>query len=201
MARPRQISDEQILATMKELVLQHGPSVSLDVVAEKLGVTSPALLKRFGSRKTLLVQALRPPARPEWMNALEKGPDGRSLVVQLEEVFSSIFGYFRQVLPCLTALRESGISVDAVFDKNEPQPLRGIRSLKAWLLSAQKAKLIETDAPESIATAMVGALQAKIFVAHLMQQPISLRSQQQYVRDLALLFARGLQPQGASKNT
>ena len=64
MGRPRQITDEQILDTTRTCVLEHGAQVSLDVVAERLGVTAPALLKRFGCRQELMVNALRPPAPP-----------------------------------------------------------------------------------------------------------------------------------------
>ena len=64
MARPRLITDEQILQTMRASVLEHGPAVSLDLVAEKLKVTGPALLKRFGTRQALMIEALKPPEEP-----------------------------------------------------------------------------------------------------------------------------------------
>lgn len=67
MARPRQISDEQILTTMCSCVLSHGPQVSLDLVAKELGVTGPALLKRFGTREELMLRALRPPEVPAFL--------------------------------------------------------------------------------------------------------------------------------------
>jgi len=59
MARPRLITDEQILTTMRSCVLELGSHVSLDLVADKLGVTAPALLKRFGNRQELLLQWAR----------------------------------------------------------------------------------------------------------------------------------------------
>ena len=67
MARPRLITDEQILTTMRSCVLEHGAQVSLDVVAQQLGVTSPALLKRFGSLEALMLEALRPPEDPAFI--------------------------------------------------------------------------------------------------------------------------------------
>ena len=39
MPRPRQVTDEAILAATRDCVLERGPHVSLDVVAERLGVT------------------------------------------------------------------------------------------------------------------------------------------------------------------
>ena len=86
MARPRTITDEQILGTMRASVLEHGPAVSLDFVAEKLGVTGPALLKRFGSRQKLMIEALKPPEVPTWVEhhrALDHLLDGGCALVDV----------------------------------------------------------------------------------------------------------------------
>ena len=104
MARPRQITDEEILRTARECTLERGPQVSLDVVAERLGVTPPALLKRFGSRRALLLAALRPSDNPEWIQELSAGPDDRPLAAQLEEMLGRILDLMVREVPCLVAL-------------------------------------------------------------------------------------------------
>ncbi|MEZ6127616.1 MAG: TetR/AcrR family transcriptional regulator [Planctomycetaceae bacterium] len=65
MARPRTISDDQILQTARDCFLEHGPSVATDVIAERLGVSSQALFKRFHSKHELMLAAIAPerPAR------------------------------------------------------------------------------------------------------------------------------------------
>src|SRR5262245_56950630 len=109
MARPRQVSDEQILAQMRRVVLAHGPSASLELVAQALDVSVPALLKRFGSRQQLLVAALRPPESPEWINQVAAGPTEAPFRQQLLDVFTQISDFMEEAVPCLTVLRESGI--------------------------------------------------------------------------------------------
>ena len=150
MARPRLITDEQILTTMRSCVLERGAGVSLDVVAEQLGVTSPALLKRFGSRVELMLKALQPPDAPPWMATFDLGPDSRPLEAQLTEHFQRLWDFFTEVIPCVSALRESGVPHEKIFEGKRNAPFHAIRAISHWLEKANTAGLIQTDAPESV---------------------------------------------------
>jgi AcrR family transcriptional regulator len=195
MARPRQITDEQILSTMRSSVLQHGPAVSLDVVADQLGVTSPALIKRFGTRRALMIAALKPPQDSAWMRRLAQPPDSRPLEVQLEEVISSFSEAFNEAMPCMFALRESGIPMSEVFPASEvPPPLRAVRGMTRYLSMLNEKGLCDGSAIETAATALVGAITTRAFSAHLTQTPWSPRAQKEYARQLAKLFTRALTP-------
>ena len=195
MARPRQVTDEQILQTMRDSVLQHGPAVSLDVVAEQLNVTAPALIKRFGTRRALLIAALKPPEASAVFDDLARGPDGRPLPEQLEGLIGAFTEFFGHAMPCIIALRESGIPHSELYRANEaPLPLRLIRALTKWLGQAQTQGLIDCDAHDTAATAVVGALTTRAFTAHLTQTPWSGRAQREYGKQLAQLFTRALSP-------
>lgn len=192
MARPRQVTNEQILTTMRSCVLEHGPQVPLDTVAAMLGVTGPALLKRFGNRQALLLQALRPPSNLPFVAAFLDGPSPDSpLVDQLDVLFTRVFDFFVEVVPCVAALRESGIPHEKVFDKSA-SPMAAIRAMTRWVELAVERGLAECDAPESVATAMLGALQTRAFTAHIMKQAYSTRSTREYLHDLAQLFTKAL---------
>jgi AcrR family transcriptional regulator len=202
MARPRLISDEQILATMKASVLERGPHVSLDVVAQRLGVTTPALLKRFGTRQELMLSALKPPEHPEWLSLVERGPDGRPFAAQLEEVLTAIIEFFAEAMPCMVALRESGIPQHVLYSgQKTPSPIQGLRALTQWLERARGRGLISTDAVETTATALLGSLQSRAFIAHLMNKPFTARAQATYVREVTQLFVRALSPTAKARTT
>jgi AcrR family transcriptional regulator len=196
MARPRLISDEQILATMRSCVFEHGPQVSLDVVAGRLNVTPPALLKRFGSRRELMVQALRPPENPAVLARLADGPDERALSEQLAEVLGGWLDFISEVMPCVVALRESGIPHDEVFDVRRDSPVRFIRALHAWLEKAAAKGLVEPHGLETAATAMLGAVQTRVFTAHVMKQVLTARARREFLNDLTQFFTRALTPSG-----
>lgn len=199
MARPRQITDEQILAAMRASVLERGAGVSLDVVAERLGVTSPALLKRFGSRLELMLKALQPPDAPPWMAEFDRGPDARPLEVQLSEHFGRIWTFFENVIPCVSALRESGVPHEKIFEGKRNAPVHAIRAISKWLEKAREAGLIEAEAPESVATAILGALQTRAFTSHVAKVHYSTRSNREYLDDLVQLFSRALAPTRAKR--
>jgi len=80
MARPRRVSDEEVLSSVRRAVLEHGPSVSMDHIAAELGVTPPAIFRRFGSRNELLIAALKPDEEPSFLAALAAQAGARPLL-------------------------------------------------------------------------------------------------------------------------
>lgn len=195
MARPRQITDEDILKMTRACALERGPQVSLEVVAERLGVTPPALIKRFGSRRALLLAALRPNDDPQWIRDIANGPDERPLVAQMEEKLGRILDLMVREVPCLVALRESGIPIEEIFVPGTiPAPVRGLRALAAWLERAAERGLAACDDSETAASAIMGALQSRIFLAHLLNRSFLHRNQNEYVKSVSTMFARALAP-------
>jgi AcrR family transcriptional regulator len=194
MARPRLITDEQILTTMRSCVLEHGAQVSLEVVAEQLGVTSPALLKRFGNRQELMLKALQPPEDPAFIHRFKEGPDGRALEAQLTDRFKELWDFFVEVLPCVAALRESGIPHEKIFEGKHKNPLRALQSITSWLEQAHAKGLADVSAPESVATAMLGAIQTRVFTSHVTKHKYSSRSTREYLDDLVEFFSKALAP-------
>jgi len=200
MTRPRTISDAAILDAARRCAIERGPAVSLGVIAERLGVTSPALLKRFGTRRDLMIAALRPEDPPEWVRALARGPDARALEAQLHALLREVLEVFRRESPCMTALSESGIPPHQIFDRNEPPPpVRHAWAVATWLERGRARGLVRPAEYESIAIAMLGALHARVFLSDFFGDTWWRRAEDDYVGDLASTFARALAPAPPSK--
>jgi AcrR family transcriptional regulator len=193
MARPRQVSDEDILGAVRAAVVEQGPHVSLDVVAERLGVTGPALLRRFGSRHDLLLAALRPEPIPPVLASIEQGPDERPIAAQLEELFTHASRFFASTIPSLVALRESGMPVDCMYKGAEAAPLKVVRALTRWLERARTRGLMDVPDAHTAALAMLGALQAPAFLRHLTNDSGPWDATR-YAKPLAQLYLSGLSP-------
>lgn len=193
MARPRQITDEQILQMMRSTVLEQGPAVSLDVVAEKLGVTGPALIKRFGTRQNLMLAALKPPETWPWVEKYQRS-DARPIEVQLEELLTDIWEFFAEIIPCMMALRQSGIDPEKIQHSKMPAPLKGMQGLTKWIESAREAGLVEVADAETAAASMLGGLQFRLFSAHFAQQTLATRAHRHHLKNLASFFAQALAP-------
>lgn len=192
MARPRQVTDEQILESTRSAVLLHGAQVSLDVVAQQIGVTSPALIKRYGNRQALLLAALRPDERA--LEALfEQTIDDRAFSEQLEALLDGLSTYFARTMPCVMALRECGITQEQfVREIKLPMPVLAVAGMKRWLHAARARGLIESDMLETAATALIGAVSTRMVSAHLSKREWSRRSQLAHQRELTALFTRAL---------
>ena len=188
------ISDEQIRTATRRAVGEHGPGVSLDLIAERLGVSQPALLKRFGTRKDLMLAALRPPAVLPFEGALHQGPDGRPFQEQLSEVLGWLQDFLEEATPCLAALRESGIPMREVFPRGdgEPMPLRVQHGLTAWLNRCAERRLIPKGDFETIAFTMFASLSARCHVSHMLQRSPTQASSREFLASVADLFSRAI---------
>lgn len=170
MGRPRQTTDDTLLATARECVLELGPGVSTAVIADRAGVSQATLFKRFGTKEDLLVAALAPGDHHlAWIETLADGPDDRPLEQQLREVATEISDFFEDFMPCAAALRAAGIDLEKVMRSHEvPPPIRARRALLGWFRRAAAAGRMHPQAnPEAATTALLGGLQHQMFMRHL----------------------------------
>lgn len=168
MARPRLVSDEEIRSAVRRGVLEQGPQVSLELIADRLGVTTPALFKRFGSRNALLLSALALPEHPRFVELLEQGPDQRPFETQLHEIIEAHMQFLDECWPCMAALRESGIPKEQLKELLGKGPLlKAVRLFTAWLDRARKAGLADVPNPEHVAMAVFGAGHMPIMLRHM----------------------------------
>src|SRR5262245_12376622 len=134
MTRPRTVADHAILEAVRACASEHGAAVSLDVIARRVGLSPPALLKRFGSRQNLMITALRPSEEPAWVRELANGPDQRPLEIQLLGLIEQVLDAIETEVPCMTALLDSKFPTSEIFDQGDgaPIPLKHIWGLSSW---------------------------------------------------------------------
>ncbi len=197
MPRPRLVSDDEIRHAVRKGVLEQGPQVSLELIAERLGVTTPALFKRFGSRNALLLSALALPERPRFIELLEQGPDAeRPFETQLHEIIEAHMQFLQECWPCMAALRESGIPQEQLKKMMGKAPLiRAVQLFASWLDRAKKLGLAEIPNSEHVAMTVFGAGHMPIMMQHMSKlmggAPPRLDG---YTRYLARLISKGLAP-------
>ncbi len=133
MARPRTVSDRDALDRARPCIVEHGPGVSLAVLSRAIGLSPPALLKRFGSKEQLLFRALLPDRPPVWKTALTGPLTEATLAVALQRMCAE----FRRVGPALAALRMSPMEVARMFPSEALGPAAAARrQMATWLASA-----------------------------------------------------------------
>ena len=172
MARPRQITDEEILDAVRSCVFEQGPRVSTVFIAERLGVSQATLFKRFGDKSNLILRALVPDARPAFLDLVESGPAVESAVrAELVEIGTAALAHFRVVMPRIMALRQAGYEPQVLMAQFDvPPPVLVLSGLSAWLERAnQKGWLVCKDS-SSMAMAFMGSLHVRVFFDIVMSQ-------------------------------
>jgi AcrR family transcriptional regulator len=166
MARPRQVSDEDILEAARETFLTEGPNASVTRIAKRIGVSQAALFKRFGSKTELMMAALAPPMPVALLAMIDEGPDERPIEVQLYEVARRLQQHMRMLIPHMWILKSSGVTFDQITDhfNNAPPPVHIRRGLTKWFERAQATGRIRALDPEATSYMLMGGIHARTMI-------------------------------------
>ena len=157
--RPRLVSDDEILEAARTCLVAHGPSVALSVIGARLGISGPAVLKRFGSKENLVTRALLSEPPPDFSHGPEPGP----LRPQLIAILLHTERLLLEAVPRLATMRARGVRASEWLDRPHPRKARG--SLLTWLKKARCThRLVHPDL-EAAADLLVSAAEARGFLA------------------------------------
>ena len=195
MGRPRQVLDEDILTAARACFIEHGASVSTETIAARLGVSGPALLKRFGSKRELLKASFGVGTLPPWLSLAEAGPDGRGLTLQLMELARAVDAFFREMVPAFAVLREAGLTPQEwMGSEGEPPPVRTHNAMAGWFHRAQEQGKLRAGDPHVMATLFLAGLQSRYFLAHLTNQSVPSEEEDPWLGRMVDTFWRGVVP-------
>ena len=202
-ARPRQISDEEILQGACECFLAQGPGVSTQVIAEHLGISQPALFKRFNTKEELLISALLPPTDLPALSWLKTVHPAENLAEQLEELIRVLWASIKIVFPRISVLSMSGISHGQIHARFKKLPLLLILDGTAkWISEAQQKGLARSEGDPYIwAQTCMGALQGRAalqfflhmhFESHADERYQNFADEETFIRQVADLLHNGM---------
>lgn len=180
MARPRTVSDRDALDRARACIVEHGPGVTLSVLSRAIGLSPPALIKRFASKEQLVFRALLPDGPPVWTAALAGPLDEKTLASALRQMCAE----FRQVGPALAALRMSPMAVSERFPPGGVGPAAAARrQMAAWLATSGHR---DCDVKADL---LVGAAEARGFLTwvgpQMLETPGSTDSDEAWSEQLA----------------
>ena len=161
MARPRTIDDEAVLAAAADVVNRIGPGkLTLQRVAEEVGLSAPTLVQRFGSKRGLLL-AMGAHAASSWATVFD---DARArtdspldaIVTALVELTAHVGS--PEAMANNVAFLQMDLS-DPEFHERAAGALRGMRLLVHAMLdeAVHLDELPETTDTRALATSVVNA--------------------------------------------
>lgn len=194
--RPQTVTDEQILKIARKVFLENGPQASVEVIAKKLGLSQPALFKRFGTKRNLIIQAMQMPKNIAWFRTVEDGPDDRPFNDQLKEITENISRFLKTIQPVIQFISMTDISPIELMPKGEmPPPLKGLHKLTNWLEQCHKKGLIRKTDFQQAAMGIMGSIQFNAFAqafAKSLNIPIDILDKEKNTDKMIDLFWNGL---------
>lgn len=197
--RPRQFTDEELYAVARRVFLEHGPGVSTAVIAAELGVSSPALFRRVGTKEELLLRAMTQGLPPPWIERVVAGPDERPVREQLLDVAHEVDAFFTRMMPAFSTLRAAGICPQDLLDHfDEPPPVRAIRALTGWFQRLHERGRVRAPNPEAVAIAFLGSMHARSMFRHILGD-VAPTGGPDYLRDVVDMLLQGISIQEETK--
>jgi AcrR family transcriptional regulator len=199
MARPKQVSDVDLVKMARKVFLRDGPAAPVANIAKELGITPAALFHRVKTKDTLLVLALWP-ADPEELELLRAGLDPkRTFHDQLVVILSGLSRYLSVAVPAIFLLYAGGLPIGDKTDlRREPAMIRVRTELARWLNEAKKKYGLGFHNAKVLADALVGTLEARYMHGYLRQQKYSARQDHRFVAEL---IGEILQPVAKPRST
>ena len=191
--RPKKISDQDILDVARQCLMEQGTSVSTQFIADRLGVSQATLFKRFGTKIKLLKAALSLPIQSSRMlQKIETPPTDAPVKEQLLEMCFALLQFFDEMIPCWSTLQAAGITMPHVVSDDTP-PVRVRIGMTKWIkLLQDREKIRQNVDPESIALALIGALQQRPVRKHIIKDVAMSQTDKEYVESIVDVLWRGL---------
>ncbi len=193
MARPKQISDEDLIACARKHFLDEGIHVSLQTIADHLGISQPALVKRCATKRNLLILALKP-SLPMFLGDLMQAPSADDdLFTRLNALALQTIEYLSTAMPRVMRLRDAGIELNELFEGfPKAPPLMMREAFAGFFARAIEHKHLSTIHPVETATMFLGVLQGYVLVQILESADFDREKAQHYVYHTLETLRKGL---------
>ena len=195
--RPQTVSDKEILTVAREVFLAMGYSAPVTAVSDKLGISQPALFKRYKTKQNLFIEAMRPPEEIVWFDFVDAGPDKRPFEEQFKELSGLLYAFFYFVGPIIQVVKSSNIPVENFLRDGElPMPVRSVQKLRSWIERCVEKGLIREVDSNLTAVSILGTFQMTTFMGTFAPEDERKRARSQFrlhVENLLALYMHGVE--------
>ena len=183
MGRPPTIGVEQILEAAREIFLKKGINATTEEVAQKAGISTASIFKRFLTKKALFVAAMQAERdRQDWLGLLKRRSVEIGLQEAMVELGIKVVTFYEKLLP-MALLSWSNLSEHkAMSHQFQPRP---IEQLVDFLTEEMAAGRLRQQEPWLVARAFMGTLQGYV----LMKAVLRVSHGPKYDRDA---YVRGM---------
>ena len=191
--RPKKTSDNELLAAVYQCLIRHGITSSTQFIANEVGVSQATLFKRFGTKENLIRCALLSPILGhEIFSIIQKHPTNASPTDQIEALSLSLLHFFEEMIPSMMMLRSSGYDARDVWEGKNTPPIMMRKFLTVWVERLQELHQLRDIPAESIALALLGAIQHRAMRKHILHDTTMTRTDEEYLSSIVEIFWNGI---------
>jgi AcrR family transcriptional regulator len=177
MARPKSITDEEILEAARETFLERGAQATTAEIAEHAGISEGTIYSRFDTKGALFRQAMDIPYPSDWMDLVEDLPErverklnetdrGLTDILQedLQELGLAMTDFFVDIAPKMHTVMEVPFDIDDLpmtigrGDVSVPPPVHGLKVTTQMFHRMRQRGYIRQCDPEILARNFVGVV-------------------------------------------
>lgn len=193
--RPKTISDAKLLRIACACFVEHGPSVSTNVIAKAAGVSQATLFKRFKTKEQLMAAALFHES-PVVIQHLKPPSLDRPLRDQLADICHFMMHFFRTVVPRFMVLSASNCDAPRGLLGGDHGPSAMARkALTLWFETAQNQGQLRDFDTEPFTVALIGMMHARPFRECVLGDKSLTCSDQEYVDTIVDCLWNGISPE------
>jgi len=196
MARPKTISDDDLLFVAKNHFLRAGFHASTLAMATEAGVSEATIFKRFSTKKELFHQAMGLPVCSVMDDAQARVGSG-DVREHMVEIGGGLLEFFVKLVPQLACLSGvPGFELREMMTQDEPAPpVVLFRAFTDYLEAEMDLGRIVAKDSEVIARAFIGALYNFAFFQYMGFHSRQKMERNRYVRELVQMIWNGIDPQ------
>jgi AcrR family transcriptional regulator len=190
MARTPTITDEQILKAASEVFLEQGFAATAVDVANRAGISSASIFKRFVTKEALFFAAMNPHAERIWTAELEAQIGQGNTQADLLLIAQHITTYAAKILPRM-------IMALSVRQSDElpkpPVPAEDVAALAGYLAKEMTLGRMARGDPTIPALTLFHTA-VGFAMSQSLRQDLELLKQPNFLKDVVALLWRGLEP-------
>ena len=166
MARPKTVTDEQILSAAQQYFVLNGHNASINALATSLGVSHAALFQRFGSKKSLLIAALIPPTVFPWSVILKEPIQSENVLTQLSKICEAMECFFLTHAPRIRVLLSAGLDPVEIFQGGPPPMFIASKELGMWIKKVEEIGIFKVHDIPAMSAGIVSAIFGRAQMKH-----------------------------------
>lgn len=198
MARPRKITNEQILDAARTTFFEKGPEATTAEIATQAGVSEGTIFRRFATKQELFLAALGQDKLPEIFSKIEDFKNPIDLDEVLVQLASETVDFFLKVIPKTSLLMSSALAKGCKpVRSSKAPPALVIKHLTHLFDAWQRSGRIRASDPEVLARMFAGAMMHYVFATLSGLNDIFPMPRRTYFRGVIETLLKGALPRDA----